>query len=301
MEFLMTPLTDMEVWAWEEFLGDWFFVGAIGLFLLELLRYALFKTLSWNLIGDAVANYVTLAMYLGLGFFVYGALYVGAYFTAYEFALFDIEINWATIAICVVLADLAYYWEHRFTHRVNLAWATHSVHHSSPHFNISVAYRYGPMDDLWPILFHIPLCLIGFNPFVVFFSEMVVQLYQTALHTEAVKKLPRPIEAIMNTPSHHRVHHGSNPEYLDKNYASIFIIWDRLFGTFAEEREKVVYGLVRPIDSVNPIVVFCHGLYRLGHAVATTPGFADKLGRLLRHPGWEPGDERRERAPASAE
>jgi len=288
MESLTAPLTDMEVWAWEEFLGDWFFVGAMAIFALELLRYGLFKTLSWNLIGDAVTNFVTLAMYLGLGFLVYGALYVGTYFAAYQFAIFDIGVNWATIAICIVLADLAYYWEHRFLHRVNLGWATHSVHHSSPHFNISVAYRFGPMDDFWPIFFHIPLCLIGFNPFVVFFAEMFVQIYQTALHTEAVKKLPRPIEAVLNTPSHHRVHHGSNPQYLDKNYAGIFIIWDRMFGTFEEEKDKVVYGLVRPINSVNPILVFCHGLYRLALAVLNTTGFVNKLGRLVCPPDWEP-------------
>ncbi len=136
-------------------------------------------------------------------------------------------------------------------HRVNLLWATHSVHHSSPFFNISVAYRFGPMDGVWPIFFHLPLVFLGFNPFVVFFAEMFVQLFQTALHTEAVKKLPRPFEWIFNTPSHHRVHHASNRKYLDANYAGIFIIWDRLFGTFVKEDEKIVYGLVKPIPEIN--------------------------------------------------
>jgi len=190
-------------------------------------------------------------MFLIVNFTLLTGLYITTYFSVAEFALFEIPVNWASIAICVVLADIAYYWEHRSMHRVNLLWATHSVHHSSPFFNISVAYRFGPMDGVWPIFFHLPLVFLGFNPFVVFFAEMFVQLFQTALHTEAVKKLPRPFEWIFNTPSHHRVHHASNRKYLDANYAGIFIIWDRLFGTFVKEDEKIVYGLVKPIPEIN--------------------------------------------------
>ena len=172
--------------------------------------------------------------------------------------------------------------------RVGIAWASHTVHHSSPNFNISVAYRFGPMDDLWPVFFHIPLVLVGFNPFVVFFAEVFVQLYQTALHTEVIGKLPRPIEGIMNTPSHHRVHHGANDEYIDKNYGGIFIIWDRMFGTFAEEKDEVVYGITKPIDSVNPFVVFFHGLTRLWQEVRDTEGLRNKFALLIKPPGWRP-------------
>lgn len=170
-------------------------------------------------------------------------------------------------------------------HRVNFAWSTHTVHHSSPHFNISVAYRFGPLDGFFPVFFHLPLVLLGFNPFVVFFAETMVQLYQTALHTEFFKKLPKPIEAIMNTPSHHRVHHGSNEKYLDTNYAGIFIIWDRMFGTFAEEDEKVVYGLVKPINSVNPFIAFLHGFWRLGQDFVSAKGLKGKLIALFAPPG----------------
>ena len=288
MEWLTTRLSEAEVWAWESFLSDWFFVISLGLLAIELVRYAIRKRLGWALTGDTLANFVTLAAYLGLSFLVFGALYVTVFFTAQQFAVFEIETSWLTIAICVLLADLAYYWEHRFLHRVGLGWATHTVHHSSPHFNISVAYRFGPMDDLWPIAFHVPLVLLGFDPFVVFFSELVVQLYQTALHTELVGKLPRPIEAVMNTPSHHRVHHGSNPQYLDKNYAGMFIVWDRMFGTFAEEQEPVVYGTVEPLESVNPLTIFCHGLADLAKRVYKADGLANKLGVLVRPPDWEP-------------
>ncbi len=288
MDLLMTPMTDMQLWALEQSVDTWVFLAALGLLAVELMRYALLKRLSWTLLGDALTNYTTLAMYLGVSYLAFSAIYLGAFYAAYQFALFDIEITVASVVLCVVLADLAYYWEHRFTHRVGLAWATHSVHHSSKHFNLSVANRFGPLDDIWAILFHLPLCLIGFDPFVVFFASMVVLQYQTFLHTEAVGKLPRPIEAIFNTPSHHRVHHGANPQYLDRNYGGIFIVWDRLFGSFAEERERVDYGLVKPVDSLNPFVVFGMGLYRLGKGVAATPGFANKLRRLVLPPDWEP-------------
>ncbi|MCG8368936.1 MAG: sterol desaturase family protein [Proteobacteria bacterium] len=281
-------MTELALVEWEQFFADWFFVFSLVFLAFELLRYAFRKKLTWALAGDALTNFVTQAMYLVLNIVVYGAFYVAAFSFFYRFAMFDIGINWATVAVCIVLADFAYYWEHRFLHRVGIAWATHSVHHSSPHFNISVAYRFGPMDDLWPVFFHLPLVLLGFNPFVVFFSEVFVLLYQTALHTEVVGKLPKPVEAVMNTPSHHRVHHGSNDEYIDKNYGGIFIVWDRMFGTFAEEDEKVIYGIAEPLESVNPFVVFLHGLTRLWRRIQDTRGAANKLALLIKPPGWRP-------------
>ena len=295
---LLSPVSAGYLEWLETFVNDWFFVFALAFLAFELVRYAIYKKLSWTLVGDTVTNYITLSFFIGLTILFLGAFYAATFYYAFQFAIFDIEINWITIAICVVLADLAYYWEHRFMHRVNLAWATHTVHHSSPFFNISVAYRFGPLDSFWPVFFHLPLVLLGFNPIVVLFAEVVVQVYQTVLHTESIKKLPRPIEWLMNTPSHHRVHHGSNPVYLDKNYAGIFIIWDRMFGTFAEEKEDVVYGLVRPIDSINPIVAFLHGFYRIGKEVWNMKGFRNKLGVLFGPPGWRPKDQTPPASPA---
>ena len=298
MNTLLLPIsTDWLEWL-EKFIDDWFFVFALIFLAFEFIRYAAYKKLSWTMVGDTITNYITLAAFIAITVFVVGAFYVTTFYYAFQFAIFDIEINWVTVAICVVLADLAYYWEHRFMHRVNFAWATHTVHHSSPFFNISVAYRFGPMDSLWPVLFHLPLVLLGFNPVVVLFAEVIVQVYQTVLHTEAVGKLPRPIEALMNTPSHHRVHHGSNRNYLDKNYAGIFIIWDRMFGTFAVEKEKVVYGLVTPIESINPAIAFLHGFYRISRDVWNMPGFSNKIGVLLRPPGWQPKYKPKPQTPA---
>ena len=296
MEFLTEAIPVDRVYEWEILLDDWIFLAMSAFLLFELARLALKKALNWNVIGDTLANFVTLFGFLGISFVLLGAFYVGAYYTVHEhFRLMDIPVAPWSIALCVVLADLAYYWEHRFTHRVGIGWATHTVHHSSPYFNISVAYRFGPLDGFFPLFFHIPLVLAGFDPILVLFSEAVVQLYQTALHTETIRKLPRPVEAVMNTPSHHRVHHGSNPRYIDKNFGGIFIVWDRLFGTFEEETEPVIYGVDPPLDTVNPFVVFFHGFTRLGRQVWTARGGGAKFGYLLRPPGWTP-PQREEKA-----
>lgn len=288
MEFLSTYLSDFHLSRWETLIDDWFFVFALGFLIFELLRYAVVKKLNFEMVGDTVTNFITLAFFIGISFFLIAGLYVGAYVWASQFALFDIPTTWGSLIIALILADLAYYWEHRILHRINVLWATHSVHHSSPFFNISVAYRHGPLDGFWPLFFHLPLVLLGFNPFLVLVVELLVQLYQTALHTEVIGKLWKPIEYIMNTPSHHRVHHGSNRKYLDKNYAGIFIIWDRMFGTFEEEKEEVVYGLVTPINSINPFVAFFHGFTRLFRDVWKMPGLGNKFGVLFRPPGWQP-------------
>jgi len=288
MDWLLRTLSENDIAGWETFIGDWFFVIAMAFLLFELIRYAIKRKLSGTLIGDTLTNFVTLALFLGISALLLTTFYISAYLWVSQYGLIDIPVNWVSVIICVILADFAYYWEHRFMHRVNIAWATHSVHHSSPFFNISVAYRFGPMDGVWPIFFHLPLVLLGFNPFVVFFAEMFVQLYQTLLHTEVIKRLPRPVEAVMNTPSHHRVHHGSNRKYLDKNYAGIFIIWDRWFGTFAKEDDDVVYGLVKPLNSVNPFVAFFHGFWRLGKNVASMKGLRNKFLCLVRGPEWAP-------------
>ena len=298
MEWLLNPVSAGYLEWLETFINDWFFVFALAFLAFEFVRYAIYKKLSWTLVGDTLTNYITLAFFIGLTILFLGAFYITTFYYAFQFAIFDIEINWLTVLTCVVLADLAYYWEHRFMHRVNLAWATHTVHHSSPFFNISVAYRFGPMDSFWPVFFHLPLVLLGFNPIVVLFAEIVVQVYQTILHTESIRKLPRPIEWMMNTPSHHRVHHGSNPKYLDKNYAGIFIIWDRMFGTFEEEQEEVVYGLVKPIESINPFVAFLHGFYRVGRDVWNMPGLRNKFGVLFGPPGWAPKADKPPTEPA---
>ena len=283
LDSLFTEVAEERVAGLDVLLNDWFFLIAIPFLGVELIRYGVLGRLGWRIVADAAANYVSLAVFIGVVWLLIAASGGEEGFRG----LLDIPINPLTIALCVVLADLAYYWEHRFTHRVNAGWATHSVHHSSPYFNISVAYRFGPLDGFWPYFFStLPLMAAGFNPVVVIFADAFVQLYQTLLHTELIGKLPRVVEAVMNTPSHHRAHHGMNAEYLDKNYGGVFIVWDRLFGTFEPERAPVVYGLTAPIDSVNPAVVMGHGFYRLGKAVASARTMRGRIGYVVGPPEY---------------
>lgn len=288
MDLLGRTFSEWQVYEWELVIGDWFFIASILFLVFELTRLFFKKTLTKAVLGDTVVNFITLGMFIGINILLAG-LYIGVFYFFYEyFSITQLPINIWTIGACIILADIVYYWEHRAMHRFGLGWATHTVHHSSPHFNISVAYRFGPLDGIIPLLFHIPLAMVGFHPFLILFAEMMVQLYQTALHTEIVKKLPRPIEAVMNTPSHHRVHHGSNPQYIDKNYAGIFILWDKMFGTFEEENEKVVYGVIPPINSINPFHVFFHGLTGLLGKIVKAKGFKNKCLYLIKPPGWHP-------------
>ncbi|MCL6274997.1 sterol desaturase family protein [Muricauda sp. 2012CJ35-5] len=290
IEFLAKKLEWLDVNYWFYIFNDLsLFYIIIPFFILELIRYAYLKRLSKDLVLDSIANILTFG-----GFFlieiILGILAITkVYYWVYNnISLPHLELNWATIICCVLLADFAYYWEHRTMHRIGIGWATHTVHHSSPHFNMSVAYRFGPLDAIMPIVFSLPIVMLGFDPILVLLSEVFVQVFQTLLHTEIIGKLTKPIEFIFNTPSHHRVHHGSNRQYWDKNYAGILIIWDRMLGTFEPEKEKVVYGISQPINSVNPIVVFFHGISRFVKKLGEIKGFSNKLLAFVKPPDWMP-------------
>lgn len=285
LDILATNVDETVFYAWETWIGDWAFVLSLAIFAIELLIIAWRGQINWGLIGDSVSNFITLYAFLAINFLLIATLYVSIFYYVYQhLSLTTFANNGWTLIGCIILADLAYYWEHRFMHRTGIGWATHTVHHSSPHFNLSVAYRFGPMDGLLPIFFHLPLAFLGFNPLIIFLSEALVQIYQTLLHTQLVKKLPRPIEAVFNTPSHHRVHHGCNRQYLDKNYAGIFIIWDKLFGTFAEEKETVRFGVFPALASINPIKIFFHGLIKLVKDLIRAPSFRARWAILSKPP-----------------
>jgi sterol desaturase/sphingolipid hydroxylase (fatty acid hydroxylase superfamily) len=186
--------------------------------------------------------------------------------------------------------DLAYYWFHRVSHENRVFWASHVVHHSSRHYNLSTALRqtWVPMTYL---PFWLPLLLAGFPPWMVLLAQSWSLIYQFGLHTERIGKLPWPLEAVLNTPSHHRVHHGANEQYLDRNYAGILIIWDRLFGSFEPERERVRYGLTKNIETFHPVRVAFHEYIALWHDVRTAPTWRERAGHLWHGPGWEPEEE----------
>jgi sterol desaturase/sphingolipid hydroxylase (fatty acid hydroxylase superfamily) len=179
---------------------------------------------------------------------------------AYQHRLFEIPTTIVTLAILFVLVDFAEYWFHRAAHRVRFMWASHAVHHSSTRFNLTAAVRLpwtGPLSGA--VFFFVPLTLIGFHPLAVTAMALLNLVYQFFLHTEHAPRLG-PLEWVLNTPAHHRVHHASNEHCLDKNFGGVFIIWDRLFGTFAEAAtgEKLRFGLVSPLPSQSLFTVNFH-------------------------------------------
>ena len=206
----------------------------------------------------------------------------------YQLAPWHVPMDtWWAWGLIFLADDLAYYWFHRAHHEVRVLWASHVVHHSSQFYNLSTALRqsWTPMTSM---PFWLPLALAGFPPWAILTQQAISLLYQFFLHTERVGRLWRPVEWVFNTPSHHRVHHASNPGYLDRNYGGILIVWDRLFGSFAPETEKVVYGLTKNITTHNPVRVAFGSFAELAGDMRSADRWRDRLGYALHHPGWTP-------------
>jgi sterol desaturase/sphingolipid hydroxylase (fatty acid hydroxylase superfamily) len=195
--------------------------------------------------------------------------------------------HWWVWVLLFFADDLAYYWFHRLHHEVRVLWAGHVVHHSSQFFNLSTALRqsWTPMTSL---PFWLPLALLGLPPWMIFLQQSISLAYQFFLHTERVDRMWRPIEWIFNTPSHHRVHHGSNDPYLDRNYGGILIVWDRLFRSFEPEGEPVSYGLTKNIETFNPLKVATHEYAAIWRDVRGARRWRHRAGYVFGHPGWQP-------------
>jgi sterol desaturase/sphingolipid hydroxylase (fatty acid hydroxylase superfamily) len=232
-----------------------------------------------------------------LGIFLKGVLFAG-YQTTYAFAtgkginLVDVHGysaggKWAAAIVLFLGVDCAYYWFHRIAHEYNAPWAGHVVHHSSEDYNLAVALRQGAFQGLFSWVFYLPLALVGFPPswFAALLSFNL--LYQFWIHTRTIKTLG-PLEWVLNTPSHHRVHHARNPKYLDKNYAGTLIIWDRMFGTFQAEEEEPVYGLTKPLNSWNPLWANLHVWRDLFRDAWLAPRWLDKVRIWFMPQGWRP-------------
>lgn len=189
--------------------------------------------------------------------------------------------------VLLIFQDFLFYWLHRVDHYCRLFWAVHVTHHSSEEFNLTVGFRSSVFQPLYRFMYFIPLSLVGFNPLDVMFMYAATQIYGILIHTKTVGKLGI-IEWVMSTPSHHRVHHASNTIYLDKNMGMVFIIWDRLFGTFAkeEEQEKVVYGLTQNINTYNPVTMVFHEWKAMRDDLKKDTTFKDKLYYVFGPPGW---------------
>jgi sterol desaturase/sphingolipid hydroxylase (fatty acid hydroxylase superfamily) len=209
------------------------------------------------------------------------------YALLYEYRFVDIVAAigaWSWLVLFVA-EDFCYYWFHRSHHQVRALWAVHVNHHSSQHYNLSTALRQAVLTPITGPIFWAPLALVGFPPVMILTAQAWSLLYQFWLHTEAIPKLG-PFEMIFNTPSHHRVHHGANVEYLDKNHAGILIIWDKMFGTFEPERKRVEFGLTKNIESFHPLRISFHEIAAIARDVSRAPTLRAKLGYILRPPGW---------------
>lgn len=277
-----TGLSFPDVLAW----AVPFFVATIAIEWVLVARSRAEGRYEWR---DAITS-----MTMGLGNMVtdllFGFISLGILVFFWQFRLFDLGVSLPIILLALVAQDFVYYWKHRASHRVRWFWSAHVVHHSSEHYNLSTALRQ-PWNSNFTgyVLMSSPLILIGFHPLLIAFVGAVNLLYQYWIHTEAIRKMPRWFEFIFNTPSHHRVHHSTHPTHLDMNYAGIFIVWDRMFGTFIQERddEAMTYGLVKNVETYNPIkIAFAEwvGIFR----DALRPGLTlrQRIGYVFAPPGY---------------
>ena len=236
---------------------------------------------------DAIAN-ISCGITSQLSGLFLTFLGIGVYTILFEkFAFFSLQPTWYYWLLLFLLVDLAYYWGHRMSHEVNLFWGGHVVHHQSEEYNLSVALRQSSLQTVWTFAFNLPIALLGFDPLHFVLISAFNTLYQFWIHTETIEKMGW-FEYIFNTPSHHRVHHGRNPKYIDKNHAGSLIIWDKMFGTFQPEEEKPTYGITKPINSWNPVFANISHYVEMSKDMKRIPSWSDKIKYMFMKPGWLP-------------
>ena len=227
-------------------------------------------------IGNVLTGFITKALIFGLFSFLY------------QFRFFTLNAGtWWYWVLLFFADDFSYYWFHRSSHFINYFWASHVVHHSSQHYNLAAALRQTWTGNLsGAFLFWAWMPLVGFHPIWILFMQQVSLIYQFWIHTETVQHLPKPLEFVLNTPSHHRVHHGTNLKYLDKNHGGILIIWDRLFGSFQPEEERPTYGLTKNIESFNPALIAFTTWGQLFKKAFASGSLITGIKYFLKPPGW---------------
>lgn len=237
---------------------------------------------------------------MGFGNLAIGAAYGGVVYAAtnwvYQHRLVSLPDAWWVFVALLFAEDFCYYWFHRWSHEYRVWWAAHVNHHSSQHLNLSTALRQswtGQLAFVWVLW--LPLAFAGFPPALIAFQQGVSLVYQFWIHTESVRRLPRWVEYVFNTPSHHRVHHASNARYLDRNYAGIFIIWDRMFGTLVleDDAEPCRYGITTNLGTFNPLRIAFHEWAAIARDVARARGWRERLAYVFGPPGWSPDGSRR--------
>jgi alkylglycerol monooxygenase len=260
-----------------------FFVGIA----IELIAARWKKRVVYHF-ADAITDLASGVTQQVVGFFA-AALLLGIYVLVYEHARLvtfaaSSPVMWGLAFLGV---DCAYYWWHRLSHEVNFMWAVHVVHHSSEDYNLAVALRQAVFSDLTVTPFYLVLAVAGVSPLAVITVRSLSTLYQFWIHTELIGKLG-PVDRWINTPSSHRVHHGVNARYLDRNYAAVLMIWDRLFGSYEPEGEPCVFGISKPLRSFNPLWVQLHYWNDLFHVARQAPSLWQGLETFFRSPAWRP-------------
>ncbi|MBX7180605.1 MAG: sterol desaturase family protein [Bacteroidia bacterium] len=262
-----------------------FIPGFIFLILLELY----FDWRDKLKLHDPKDSFASIGMGIGsllIGYWVKGAAFL-LYSLLYEYRLYDIPFVWWSCLLLFLGDDFTFYWHHRLSHEIRLLWAAHINHHSSVNYNLAVALRQSWTEILYKYVWWCWMPLLGFHPIWIMFMMQLSLIYQYWIHTKTIKTLG-PLEWIFNTPSHHRVHHASNVRYLDKNHAGILIIWDRLFGTFQEERDDdpVKFGITKNIHTYNLIKIAFHEYGDIWKDMEKAPNFLSKLKYMFMPPGW---------------
>lgn len=244
---------------------------------------------SWYRLNDSVNNLV-----VGLGQQLWSlttkVFLLGVYMLIYEnYAPYHIPPTWWSFVLALIAFDFFFYWAHRWGHEMNIFWAAHLVHHQSEEYNLSVALRQSWFHNILAFVIFLPIPMMGFDPKIFGAAAIVQTLYQFWIHTKAVGKLHPWFEYWLNTPSHHRVHHAINPQYIDKNHAGVFMIWDRMFGTFKEEETdtEIYYGITTQLKSWNPVWANTHYFVEMFQKARSMKWF-DKIRMIFAAPGWLP-------------
>ena len=255
------------------------FMGAV---ILEMMWDYIRRTRpGWK---ETAANWIIFAVNTGLDYLGLGVLFVVGLVLAEPYALLDISKGWWYWPSALLVADFLYYWMHRLEHEIRILWAVHVVHHSSPEFNYTTAFRLSWLESLFEWLFFVPMILLGFGTVESVIAILIVIQYQSWIHTEKIGSLGI-LDKLFNTPSVHRVHHGSNPQYLDKNYGGILMIWDHLFGTYQAETKPVTYGITNPLGTANPVTINFHEFRDILKDLRRRKGWRSKFRTLFASPG----------------
>ncbi len=258
--------------------GIFFVVVAIELLIASKSNRKLYQ-------GKDFINNIILGLLTTLFMFIIKGVFIGLFTLCNKIALFNIGMVWWSWIILLLINDLVFYTFHRMSHVVRILWAFHVAHHSSTRYNFSTSVRNNFLIQTFRLFFWTPIALIGFDPVAIILMDSIAYFYQLFVHTQTIKSL-NVFEWFLNTPSHHRVHHGSNPEYIDKNYGAILIIWDRLFRTFRKETAPVKFGITKNIDRQTVPNIMFHEFIAIGKDIVRSRSPGEALNYIFNHPGW---------------